>query len=428
MPHLQDTNDAEKNTQSSVKGTAATLADIPSSSPDLPIKEAREGYLSGSEGLKTLLAASASKQSKPEQVSFESTEDERTQVETSTPSQSNHTPKQMITPSPYGALANRAPPSPYGPMLSIYGNNRLFPSPIRVKKRTPSSDDEKSAGGNSSPGPQMGTPTHLRYGGVYAMSTPSPKCVSRQASQEGVEKESPSNKRPITQIQFNDAMKKAKMVRSGSPGPTGSDLAQINEVPAKKKPIISPTPSGEKGGDEESTRSPTRAHRFPAGPYSHPHYPPHLSPYPPHAPHAYGVPPPHFPAGYPMYGAYPPPPHYMHGHPAGHPPAFYPHYPPPHMMHHYRPHSKVPPHFPGPHRAGPPTGKAAMGMVPVAPPATAVKTEGQPGQEERTFTKKGVAAIHSVAEWQRAALSNGKPPSANRCVPLNEPIPSKYWG
>jgi hypothetical protein len=36
--------------------------------------------------------------------------------------------------------------------------------------------------------------------------------------------------------------------------------------------------------------------------------------------------------------------------------------------------------------------------------------------------------IKSVEEWQVAARATGSAPSAFRCVPLKEPIPSKCWG
>jgi len=36
--------------------------------------------------------------------------------------------------------------------------------------------------------------------------------------------------------------------------------------------------------------------------------------------------------------------------------------------------------------------------------------------------------IKSVSEWQQAALTTGMAPSANRCMALKAPIPSKYWG
>jgi hypothetical protein len=209
--------------------------------------------------------------------------------------------------------------------------------------------------------------------------------------------------------------------------------------------MISPTSSSEKGEDDESTGTQTRgaAYPFTGRPYAHPPYPSHLPPYSPPSHHQTygGPPPPPFGSGYPMYGVYPPPPHYMNGHPAGHPPPFYPPYPHPHhMMHHYRPHSKLPPPYAGsPHRRMPPTGKAPMGMAPVVQnQVTGVKstTEAQSGQEDgshpfpaTSMSNDGnVSSIQSVAEWQRAALSTGKPPSAHRCVPLKEPIPSKYWG
>lgn len=36
--------------------------------------------------------------------------------------------------------------------------------------------------------------------------------------------------------------------------------------------------------------------------------------------------------------------------------------------------------------------------------------------------------IKSVADWQKATIATGMAPSANRCVPLKAPIPTKYWG
>jgi len=36
--------------------------------------------------------------------------------------------------------------------------------------------------------------------------------------------------------------------------------------------------------------------------------------------------------------------------------------------------------------------------------------------------------INSVAQWQQAQMLTGFAPSANKCVPLKSPIPSKFWG
>jgi hypothetical protein len=38
------------------------------------------------------------------------------------------------------------------------------------------------------------------------------------------------------------------------------------------------------------------------------------------------------------------------------------------------------------------------------------------------------SCIKSVADWQKAAMATGMAPSANRCVPLKAPVPTKYWG
>eukprot|EP00539_Tryblionella_compressa_P020081 CAMPEP_0178859582 /NCGR_PEP_ID=MMETSP0747-20121128/1282_1 /TAXON_ID=913974 /ORGANISM="Nitzschia punctata, Strain CCMP561" /LENGTH=292 /DNA_ID=CAMNT_0020525969 /DNA_START=17 /DNA_END=895 /DNA_ORIENTATION=+ len=38
-------------------------------------------------------------------------------------------------------------------------------------------------------------------------------------------------------------------------------------------------------------------------------------------------------------------------------------------------------------------------------------------------------SFKSVSDWQQATMSSGgRPPSANRCVPLKGPVPSKFWG
>ena len=46
-----------------------------------------------------------------------------------------------------------------------------------------------------------------------------------------------------------------------------------------------------------------------------------------------------------------------------------------------------------------------------------------------TQTKTPPTEISSVAQWQEAQIMNGGfAPSANRCIPLKSPVPSKFWG
>ena len=171
MPHLQEKNDAEEKVFSGhnrlkVNGTTPTNI----SSSELPIREAREGYLSSSEGLLSL-AMTATNQKKPDKVeSFESTE-ERTADNTTTPTLLRS--KQFVSPSPDGVSGTRPRYSPYGPMLSVYGGSRILPSPIRVKRKVSGSEDERES--ESSTSPVMNQPTNLRYGEVLSMTTLTPK-------------------------------------------------------------------------------------------------------------------------------------------------------------------------------------------------------------------------------------------------------------
>ena len=142
---------------------------------------------------------------------------------------------------------------------------------------------------------------------------------------------------------------------------------------------------------------------------------PFSSHYPYGGPHA-------FPGAYHhMYAGYPhPPPHFVSGH---HP--FYPTYPP-HlhaMSAHYRAYNK----HALPESQQRPGATKSMGMAPVTPSDTE-KPARDKAQPASASLVAGNNAIKSVADWQQAALSTGKPPSAGRCLPLKEPIPSRYWG
>jgi hypothetical protein len=418
MPHLQENNDAQ-----TMKGEASSPS-RGGASTELPIKEAREGYLSGSES--PSFTATASKLSNlPKKVdSFGSTEEQGTPRDTSTP-RSQPTKQSVITPSPFGPMVHRAPEMKYGPVVTVYGNTRLVPSPIRVKRRVSNSGEEDKVD-NRSPSPKMAQPSNLRYRDMY--STPPSKALVNKFAKSS-EKESP-RKRSLGQFEFNEAIKKAKTDRAESPdyarssSVCGDDEASQHSpaapVPTKKKRMISPTSSGEKGEDDESTGTAPRGATFPFTGRGYP-YPPHPPPYASHH-HPYGAPPPPYGSAYPMYNGYPPPPppHYM----GGHPPPFYPPYPPhPAMMHHHRPHSRLPPHYAGsPHRM-PGNEMAPVTSSDVSKKGSAAQPTTAPSPPDDRSS-----AIQSVAEWQRAALTTGKPPSAKRCVPLTEPIPSKYWG
>jgi hypothetical protein len=396
MPHLQEKVD-EKNDHGSRGGPSMSCGS------DLPITEAKEGFLEATEGLLTMKkmnSASGPPRAVSEDASF-------------TPQ--THSAKQsVITPSPYGFSKNQG--IKYGPMVTIFGNKKLVPSPIRVKRRVSNSEDynDEDALGTSN---SMGQPTNLRYAEDY--STPSRSRLTHTVS-EGFETDEPTKKRLLGQLENGEesVAKKTKLSSEQSHEDQCNRSAAINtdaslkiELSAgTKKPVISPTSSGEKGEDDEIAPSAPPSGAYP--PYAH-HgfnpqpYAPRRHPYPP----SYGQPP--YAGGFPMYNGYPPPPppHHFAGGPSSAPP-FYPPYPPHHpaMMRQFsRP---MPPHpFPGsPHRM--------MQGRPAVPP----------GEMPRNSPPPQEPGINSVADWRRAAMSNGKPPSANRCVPLKEPIPSKYWG
>mmetsp|Transcript_14148 Transcript_14148/g.34307 ORF Transcript_14148/g.34307 Transcript_14148/m.34307 type:complete len:320 (+) Transcript_14148:254-1213(+) len=137
-----------------------------------------------------------------------------------------------------------------------------------------------------------------------------------------------------------------------------------------------------------------------------------------------------------MYGGmYPPraPPHGHYGTPP--PPSAHPnmYYPPPQYHHH--PHH---PHYPPRHAMMSPV-RVAQREFPmrrtvsaqVSDAASQASTKSSPApspspSESSSISKE--APIASVAEWQRAAMANGRPPNTKRCIPLKEPLPAKFWG
>ena len=157
----------------------------------------------------------------------------------------------------------------------------------------------------------------------------------------------------------------------------------------------------------------------PTGPYGHHHAPPAHSIYghsqqPPYAGSSGGV------GGYPgsPYGA----------------PSMY-HHPHPGAVSRFGPGSSVSLSTPTLHHPKPASPSSSMlgkrtvqemeaaGTMPTESPGGSSSHSGA-GSTEDPAPKK----IKSVAEWQRAARSTGLAPSANRCVALKAPIPSRFWG
>jgi hypothetical protein len=55
-------------------------------------------------------------------------------------------------------------------------------------------------------------------------------------------------------------------------------------------------------------------------------------------------------------------------------------------------------------------------------------TAEEKGSPKSKVTLSPNTNFKSLSDWQNATmLSVGNAPSANRCVPLKEPVPAKYW-
>ncbi|KAL3929230.1 MAG: hypothetical protein SGBAC_012306, partial [Bacillariaceae sp.] len=333
--------------------------------------------------------------------------------------------QEVITPSPNGAAAPCSPKSTKGPFLSIYGNTRLFSSPIRVnKKRSFTNDESKDGEGSCSSQEEEERST-----------SPAPQSQNKDARDQEEQDDSsvPATKKPRI---------------ASSPEPTKPEDNQTS-AQIVRKPIISPTSSNENKEDDECASQFSHGsgvqpyygrhafqHPYPAQ-YPSPHHSPYAPPRHPYGGHGYHHP--HYPpppAGYNMYGVggagmysphHPPP----HGHYAGAPPPHHPnmYYPPPQYHHHpaaahYPPRSMMSPvrvaqrEFPMRRTVSAPTSDNSSQASTARSSPTLSQSESSKEQ-----------SIASVADWQRATMAaNGVPPSTKRCMPLKEPVPSKFWG
>mmetsp|Transcript_28853 Transcript_28853/g.43565 ORF Transcript_28853/g.43565 Transcript_28853/m.43565 type:complete len:606 (+) Transcript_28853:48-1865(+) len=168
-------------------------------------------------------------------------------------------------------------------------------------------------------------------------------------------------------------------------------------------------------------------------PYHTQFYPPRpmMYGYPPMPHHAHLPPPQRGPHHHAM--SPPPPPgwrypQYPQGHPGAFPPPpYHTPYPPQHPSQH--PHqypSKTIPVADAADAADARKSQLSQHAVAGKPSLSSENSASSSKRPEESSTTG--PKIKSVAEWQQAALTTGKAPSANRCVPLKAPIPSKYWG
>ena len=365
MPHLQEKVADDKSRPGSKL--------YRSSSSEAPITEAKEGFLQATEGLLTIKGMVSAHQHSsslgpPHAVSEDASSTPRT----------NTSKQSVITPSPFAGSHHR---HRYGPIVTIFGNKKLVPSPIRAKRRASQAEEDCEDGS-----PEMRRPTNLRYADNY--STPSREIGSSAAVSGDSE---PLKKRLLGKLELHsESAKKARVQDCESEDDVETQDDESKETAGSRKPVISPTNS------EEGPPSVQRTGFFPPyGAYPQQPYPQPYGNY-----H-------HYAAAYHMYSGLPTP-HGAHfaGPTGAHSMPHYPSYPPRHypMMMHPNPSS--------PHRFSAPQ----------------PRVRGMPGPDIMRSSSLPNDEIHSVTDWRRSERSDGRPPSANKCLPLKEPIPSKYWG
>jgi hypothetical protein len=403
-----------------------------SSSEHLPIQEATKGYL----GTSDPVVAMANKAEKAEKVSFDESVEGGSMTATSSPSAESRISKSLVTPSPHASQSRlpagtitsnehcveTAPASRESsaseegspPILTIYGSGRLFHSPIRVKRRVSHSEDDEVAEATTTK-MNSNTASHLRYGGASPVKDMARPVLIRRGSSMGKRSSSDDSE---DVAEGTPASKRAKADEGNNDIVSTEDLeTSVEEAAAamagmRKKPVISPSSSGEK---LESHHEPMNArppmpsynHRPPSQYYQHSHHqaPYHYPPYS-HPSYGYGS------GSHSMYHGYLP--HAASGHPPHS--GYYPPYPnvPPHSaMHAYRP----PPYAPA---LDHPTKKTAKATPNRSSSSTSKDAAGPESAKPGSETYSTVSS-----EWQPAA---GMPPSTNRCVPLKEPVPNKAWG
>lgn len=367
-------------------------------------------------------------------------------------------------------------------LTTIYGTSRLSHSPVRAKRRVSQieaiDDDEQS-----SKSPQLQQQQQilresivLKYGG-----SPDRPAIIRRGSSILLSRKREANAEPQREV----IMSQLKRIKSesnavvvtasdnttaiGNSNASAVDKTAAIEAAAaasvmadmknNKKPITSPTSSGEKDKVEDDTSN--------GYPKLHAVHPPHSLQH--HLPPAYhnfhpGVAPPQFhphaasfgghPFGYhPMaFHGYPHPhgppvtvsssmvgPQY-HGHPAaGFYPPYYSGFHSPIMNQHNGQHL---PTFGSPYQNLP--------GVALSPLKRSSNNGVTMNGEEKDRSKHENAAIPSISVRSNSTsttmmedqsinssssskgsfntVTDGTPPSCKRCVPLQEPIPSKHWG
>ena len=475
MPHLQDDMAEERSRNQNGNGSMSGTDSSSSLMEELPIQVASPNFLATSDPV----VAMANKVSAAVvDSSFESVEHNPLQSLSSPPP--HRVIKTVITPSPSSGHSdttssnssttdevsttesestsfreNNAIPI----LTTVYGNSRLPHSPIEVKRRVSQSEDEKPSTTSQQQHRQhiIRESTFLKYGESPSTAERGRPAIIRRGSSlvsgkrttnANPNQEEPSQSKKM-KSEDNDVVAVSDDTTSGSS--TVSKTAAIEAAAAasamadmrNKKPAISAIPSKEKGEDDVSDGNrqlPPFSHHphhflhqnFHPGVVAPPPFHPHLASF---GGHPFGP-----NAGYPMvYPGYPPhvppgtiPPFMVgqfHGHPMT---GFYAPYPgfQPHPINQHGGQHVLPFGSPLRHTSGaalsPPKTFSSTGSTNTEDKDHGKRSNAMPSMYVRSNSPLDQSINSSSSSSKSGAV--GKPLNINRCIPLQEPIPSKHWG
>lgn len=463
MPHLQDDTAQETHRKATIFGSVNVIDSSSSQTEELPIQVAAPNFLCTSDPD----VAMANKVSVAVvDSSFESVEQNQCQS-LSSPSL-RRIRKTVITPrSSIGNINTTSSANDdvstatdtesissrknnAGPILTtVCSDSRLSHSPILVKRPISQIEDEDILGTSKEEQTLhvIRESTYFKYGDSPSTSESSRPAMIRRSSSLSRSVEEKPSKMKTKKVKRENAIGGAVGDSSISGAVTMGKSSTVDAVAVastmaemrNKKPLTSPTTSGEKGEDVSNRirQSPPVGH--------YPHHLPHQSFHPSvvappafhHHPasfagHPYGP-----TGGYPMaYPGYPPhvppcaaPPMMggqFHGHPAA---GFYAPYPPgfhPHPMHQHS-GQHLPPFV---HPYGHVTG-ATLSAAKISSNNSSTNADDKDDKNNQmaVMTRSSSTLDHSANSTTSTKSGVvGKPISASRCVPLQEPIPSKHWG
>ncbi len=420
MPHLQDNTAQKKHRKDNTIGSGFGINSPSSGTEELPIQVATPNFLSASD---PVVAMAKKVSAAVVDSSFESVQQSDSgalpspsprlvakNVITPTSSISNNSNSSSDDGSATEAELESSQKASVDPILTAVSQiTRLAHSPIIVKRRVSQTEGEET------------TPASKQQHGECEES-PGPALIRRGSSltlgnQSGDEK--PCKEESSETI--------SEIVKSKDSGNATKALSVAEESTManmrKRKPVISP-PTVEKKADDspsEIRQSPSLVQQprhvlpgFHPGVVATPGFHPHPAAF---GGHPFG-PARVYPMGYAAAGYPPHPPTgaippfvggQFHGHPAG---GFYSPYPP----HGFHPHPMQ--------RHGPTF---------IPPYGHAMNTTLQGSKVSPTLSNTNSKEKNGKSNQMAAGPSSktgvdGNSPSANRCVPLQEPIPSKHWG